>query len=357
MTNKAKIRVGVVGATGYAGGELLRILCVHPNVEIGCAVARSEAGRPVADMYPTLRGFVDELVFTTIEEAALASCQAVFFATPHGVAMSLARELTQAGVKVIDLAADFRLKDKAEFSRWYRMEHACPELLQEAVYGQPETMREEMKHARILGMAGCYPTSIELGLMPLMRWEKAHPGTFDLTSMIADSKSGISGAGKKAAVNLLAAEMSDNFHAYGVKGHRHQPEIEQQLRKLSGASDVHLTFVPHLLPTIRGIHSTIYVRLKDANAEIDLQGIFEEAYRDEYFVDVLPAGSHPETRSVRGSNFVRMAVHRPGGGDLVVVLVVEDNLVKGAAGQAVQAMNLLFGLDEKTGLDRPALAP
>lgn len=206
-------------------------------------------------------------------------------------------------------------------------------------------------------MAGCYPTSIELGLLPLMEYEKAHPGTFDLKTIIADSKSGISGSGKKADVSIITAEMSDNFHAYGLKGHRHTPEIEQQLKILAGTDDLKLTFVPHLLPTIRGIHSTIYIRLKDASTEIDLQKLYEDRFADEYFVDVMPAGSTPETRSVRGSNFLRLAVHRPGNGDLIIVLAVEDNLVKGAAGQSVQAMNILFGLDEKTGLDAPALVP
>ncbi len=356
MTEK-KIEVAVVGATGYAGGELLRILATHPSVTVKVAVARAEAGKPVTAMYPHLRGFLDGLNFVAMDVEVLKSCDVVFFATPHGVAMSLAKDLLAANTRVIDLAADFRLKDTETFKTWYKMDHACPEVLAEAVYGQPETMRDKMRGAKVFGMAGCYPTSIELGLLPLMEYEKTHPGTFDLTTLIADSKSGISGAGKKADTSLLMSEMNDNFHAYGVKGHRHQPEIVQQLKLLSGNDDVHLTFVPHLLPTIRGIHSTIYVRLKDAATQIDLQDLYEKRFANEYFVDVLPHGTHPETRSVRGSNFARIAVHRPQEGDLIVVLVVEDNLVKGAAGQAVQAMNLMFDLDEKTGLDRPALMP
>lgn len=355
--SEKKISVGIVGATGYTGVELLRILVRHPEARVTVITSRKDAGTSVAAMFPSLRGYLDDLCFTAPDEADLKHCDVVFFATPHGVAMSMARELVAAGVKIIDLAADFRLKDTAEFTRWYKMEHACPDLLAEAVYGQPETMRNEMKTARILGMAGCYPTSIELGLLPLMEYEKAHPGTFDLKTIIADSKSGISGSGKKADVSLITAEMSDNFHAYGLKGHRHQPEIVQQLRKLCGNDGLEMTFVPHLLPTIRGIHSTIYIRFKGAANSLDLQALYEKRYADEYFVDVMPAGSHPETRSVRGSNFLRLAVHRPGNKDLVVVLAVEDNLVKGAAGQAVQAMNLLFGLDEKTGLDWPALIP
>lgn len=351
------IKAGIVGGTGYTGVELLRLLSRHPNVKVCAITSRKDAGTKVTTMYPSLRSFMDDLVFTTPEEAELTACDVVFFATPHGVAMSMARELTAAGVKIIDLAADFRLRDMDEFKTWYKLDHACPDLLEESVYGQPETMREKMKNARILGMAGCYPTSIELGLLPLMEYEKVHPGTFDLKTIIADSKSGISGSGKKADVSIITAEMSDNFHAYGLKGHRHTPEIEQQLKILAGTDDLKLTFVPHLLPTIRGIHSTIYIRLKDASTEIDLQKLYEDRFADEYFVDVMPAGSTPETRSVRGSNFLRLAVHRPGNGDLIIVLAVEDNLVKGAAGQSVQAMNILFGLDEKTGLDAPALVP
>lgn len=358
MTEQSNpIRAAVVGAAGYAGGELLRILATHSGVRITAAVARSQAGRRATELYPALRGFLDDLILCSEDDAHLEQCDVVFFATPHGVAMNAVRRLLEAGVRIIDLAADFRLKDTAEFERWYKMEHVCPDLLQEAVYGQPETMREQLRSARIVGMAGCYPTSIELGLLPIMRYEAEHPGTFDLTTLIADSKSGISGAGRKADVNLIAAEMSDNFHAYGLAGHRHQPEIVQQLKLLSGSDAVHLNFVPHLLPTIRGIHSTIYVRLKNADEAIDLQTIFEQTYANEPFVDVMPAGTHPQTRWVRGSNFVRMAVHRPAGGDLVVILVVEDNLVKGAAGQAVQTMNVMFDLPETMGLDRPAVAP
>ena len=357
MTHNAKIKVGIVGATGYTGVELLRILVKHPQAEVCVITSRNDAGKPVTEMFASLRGYLDDLRFASPQEADLKKCDVVFFATPHGIAMSMARELLRAGVKIIDLAADFRLKDQDEFTRWYKIKHACPDLLAESVYGQPETMREKLKSARIAGMAGCYPTSIELGLLPLMEYEREHPGTFDLQTIIADSKSGISGSGKKADVSLITAEMADNFHAYGLKGHRHQPEIVQQLRLLSGSDALDMTFVPHLLPTIRGIHSTIYVRLKDAANPLDFQKLYEERFADEYFVDVMPAGSHPETRSVRGSNFLRLAVHRPGGKDLIVVLAVEDNLVKGAAGQAVQTMNIMFGLDEKSGLDWPALIP
>lgn len=350
-----KIKVGIVGGSGYTGVELLRLLIQHPNAEIVTITGRKDAGTPVTKMFPSLRGRID-LTFVAPDEAPLEECDVVFFATPHGVAMSMARELTDKGVKVIDLAADFRLKNTETFKKWYKMEHSCPDLLAEAVYGQPETMREEMKGARILGMAGCYPTSIELGLMPLLKLHRDEGDIVDLsTTVIADSKSGISGAGRKADVSLITAECTDNFKAYGLGGHRHEPEIVQQLSEFAGEK-VPLVFIPHLLPTIRGIFSTIYVHLTEKAKTVDFQALYEQAYKDEPFVDVLPAGSVPETRMVRGSNMARIALYRKEP-DLLVVLVVEDNLVKGSAGQAVQAMNLVCGLPETTGLEQIALVP
>jgi N-acetyl-gamma-glutamyl-phosphate reductase len=349
------IKVGIVGGTGYTGVELLRLLSQHPQVKITAITSRKEAGMPVADMYPSLRGRVD-LAFTTPDEARLNECDVVFFATPHGVAMAQARELLAAGVKIIDLAADFRLKDTAEFERWYGMPHACPDLLAEAVYGLPELHREAIRKARIVGNPGCYPTSVQLGFAPLLKT----PGLVDAAHLIANCASGVSGAGRKAEVHTLLAEASDNFKAYGVKGHRHGPEINQQLRAIAGvapgSSEVHCVFVPHLIPAIRGIHSTLYARLTPAGQQADLQALFEDHYRHEPFVDVMPAGSAPETRSVRASNFVRIAVHKPAP-DLAMVLVVEDNLTKGASGQAVQCMNLMCGLDETTGLLQVPVLP
>ncbi|MCM5682096.1 N-acetyl-gamma-glutamyl-phosphate reductase [Schlegelella sp. S2-27] len=338
------LKVGIVGGTGYTGVELLRILSQHPGVRITAITSRKEAGLPVADMYPSLRGRVD-LAFTTPDEARLAECDVVFFATPHGVAMAQARELLAAGVKIIDLAADFRLKDTAEFEKWYGMPHTCPDILGEAVYGLPELNREAIRGARIVGNPGCYPTSVQLGFAPLLRT----PGLVDASHLIANCASGVSGAGRKAEVATLFSEAADNFKAYGVKGHRHGPEINQQLRAVAGHADVHCLFVPHLIPAIRGIHSTLYARLTPQGQEADLQKLFEDCYRGEPFVDVMPAGSAPETRSVRASNIVRIAVHRPMP-DLAMVLVVEDNLTKGASGQAVQCMNLMCGLDETAGL-------
>jgi len=338
------INVGIVGGTGYTGVELLRILVTHPQARITAITSRKEAGMPVADLYPSLRGRTD-LSFTTPDDARLTKCDVVFFATPHGVAMSQARELLAAGVKIIDLAADFRLQDTSVFEQWYGMSHACPDILREAVYGLPELNREALKKARVVGNPGCYPTSVQLGFAPLLK----ERGLVDATHLIANCASGVSGAGRKAEVHLLFGEASDNYKAYGVKGHRHGPEINEQLRRIAGDDAVQCIFVPHLIPIIRGIHSTLYARLSAKGQSTDLQTLFERFYKGEAFVDVLPAGSAPETRSVRASNVARVAVHKPAP-DTVMVLVVEDNLTKGASGQAVQCMNLLCGLPEETGL-------
>ena len=341
------IKAGIVGGTGYTGVELLRLLAQHPEAEVTAITSRKEAGMKVAEMFPSLRGRVD-LAFTTPETAPLNACDVVFFATPNGVAMQQARALLDAGVKVIDLAADFRIQDIAEWSKWYGMEHACPDLVAEAVYGLPEINRDQVKTARLISNPGCYPTAVQLGFLPLIE-----AGVIDTSWLVADCKSGVSGAGRKAEIGALYAEATDNFRAYAVAGHRHQPEIRQGLARMAG-HDVNLTFVPHLTPMIRGIHATLYARL---TKDVDLQTLFEARYAGEYFVDVLPAKGHPETRSVRASNLCRIAVHRPQGGDIVVVLSVIDNLVKGASGQAVQNMNLLFGRSENTGLTQVPVSP
>lgn len=341
------IKVGVVGGTGYTGVELLRLLSRHPGVELVAITSRGDAGTPVADMFPSLRGRVG-LKFVTPQEAALEKCDAVFFATPNGIAMQQAAELVGAGVRVVDLAADFRIRDVAEWAKWYGMTHAAPELVAEAVYGLPEVNREQVRGARILANPGCYPTAVQLGFLPLIE-----AGAIELGNLVADAKSGVSGAGRKAEVHTLFPEAADSFKAYGVAGHRHLPEIRQGLALAAGA-EVGLTFVPHLVPMIRGIHATLYGRL---TKDVDLQALYEARYADEPFVDVMPKGSHPETRSVRASNLCRIAVHRPQGGDTVVVLSVIDNLVKGAAGQAVQNLNIMFGFDETTGLDVVPVSP
>ncbi len=342
-------KIGIVGATGYTGVELLRLLSVHPDVEITFVTSRSNAGSRVDAMFPSLRGFVD-LEFSDPSDDALADCDLVFFATPNGVAMKHVPSLLKKGTKVIDLAADFRIKDVALWSKWYGMEHACPELVSEAVYGLPEINREHIKGASLIANPGCYPTAVTLGVLPLVE-----EGVIELGDIIADTKSGISGAGKGANVANLLSEAGESFKAYAVGGHRHQPEIAQTLSGLCGET-VDLVFTPHLLPIIRGIHATLH--LKSKGDDVDVQALFESRYHNEPFVDVLPPGSHPETRSVRSSNMCRIAPHRIGeNGERIVVLSVIDNLVKGAAGQAVQNMNLMLGLEETSALMRPALLP
>lgn len=341
------IKVGIVGGTGYTGVELLRILATHPGVELAAITSRKETGVLVADLFPSLRKRV-ALKFSDPAAAQLEKCDVVFFATPNGVAMEQTPALLKAGARVIDIAADFRIKDITEWQEWYGMTHTCPEVVAEAVYGLPEVNRDLIKKARVVANPGCYPTSVQLGFLPLVE-----AGVVDIEHLIADAKSGVSGAGRKAEIHNLFSEASDNFKAYGVPGHRHLPEIVQGLSRAAGKK-VGLTFVPHLTPAIRGIHATLYARL---TKEVDVQALYERRYAAEPFVDVLPPGSHPDTRSVRGANVCRIAVHRPGGRDTVVVLSVIDNLVKGAAGQAVQNMNLMFGLSEATGIEHVALLP
>jgi len=341
------INVGIVGGTGYTGVELLRLLAQHPKVKIKAITSRSEAGMNVADMFTNLRGHID-LKFSDLADAKLNKCDLVFFATPNGIAMQQTESLLHAGVKVIDLAADFRIKDVAEWEKWYGMKHACPHLVTEAVYGLPEINRAQVKKARLIANPGCYPTAVQLGFLPLIE-----AGVIDIKNLIADVKSGVSGAGRKAEVHTLLAEASDNFKAYGVPGHRHLPEIKQGL-SAAAQKPVGLTFVPHLVPMIRGIHATLYAKL---TKKVNLQELYEKRYAAEAFVDVLPAGKHPETRSVRGSNLCRIAVHQPQNGDTVVILSVTDNLVKGAAGQAIQNMNILFELPETLGINQIPLLP
>jgi len=342
------IKTAVVGGTGYTGVELLRLLAMHPAVDLAMVTSRSEAGVVISDLFQNLRGHVD-LKFTPPDIEQLALCDVVIFATPNGVAMTQAEFLLEAGVRVIDLAADFRLSDAGQWQHWYGMTHACPGLLKEAIYGLPELNRERIRGARLIANPGCYPTAVQLGFLPLLE-----QGLVSTENLIADAKSGVSGAGRKASIDFLLAEVSESLQAYAVDGHRHLPEITQGLVQVS-ATPVALTFVPHLAPMIRGIHATLYATLIDE--DVDLQPLYEQRYAEEPFVDVLPAGSHPATRSVKGANVCRIAVHRPQGGKVVVILSVIDNLVKGAAGQAIQNLNIMFGLDEQAGLKEIALLP
>ncbi|MCH7305389.1 MULTISPECIES: N-acetyl-gamma-glutamyl-phosphate reductase [Acinetobacter] len=348
------ISVGIVGGTGYTGVELLRLLLRHSQVQVRILTSRTEAGKRVADMFPSLRGHTT-LEFSDLDLDQLAQCDVVFFATPHGVAMQHAEKLIATGTKVIDLAADFRLQDLVQFEKWYGMQHSCPAILKDSVYGLTELNREKIKQAQVIGNPGCYPTTVQLGLAPLLK----NPDQLIQTqSIIVDAKSGVSGAGRKASLGMIYSENADNFKAYGVAGHRHHPEIVEALENISGQKGQfdQLIFVPHLVPMIRGMLSTIYVDLTEQGQQLDLQAFYEDFYKDERFVDVMPTNSSPETRSVRGANELRIALYRPQANKLII-LVAQDNLVKGAAGQAIQNMNLMFGFDEAAGLEGIGLLP
>ena len=348
------ISVGIVGGTGYTGVELLRLLLRHSQVQVRILTSRTEAGKRVADMFPSLRGHTT-LEFSDLDLDQLAQCDVVFFATPHGVAMQHADKLIAAGTKVIDLAADFRLQDLVQFEKWYGMQHSCPAILKDSVYGLTELNREKIKQAQVIGNPGCYPTTVQLGLAPLL---KNADQLIQTQSIIVDAKSGVSGAGRKASLGMIYSENADNFKAYGVAGHRHHPEIVEALENISGQKGQfdQLIFVPYLVPMIRGMLSTIYVDLTEQGQQLDLQALYEDFYKDERFVDVMPANSSPETRSVRGANELRIALCRPQSNKLII-LVAQDNLVKGAAGQAIQNMNLMFGFDEAAGLEGIGLLP
>lgn len=346
------INVGVVGGTGYTGVELLRLLLSHSEVRIHALCSRSEAGQSLTRVYPNFSGLKNaaNLSFSEPSVSNLSGCDVVFFATPNGVAMNYAKELISLGIKVIDLAADFRFKNLALWESWYDMKHACPELLASAVYGLPEMNRANIQGANLVGSAGCYTTASQLALLPLLNHE-----VFNLSNIIIDAKSGVSGAGKSLKLSSLYSECGENFSAYGVSGHRHQPEITHSIENYSGKK-IGLTFVPHLVPMVRGIFATCYIQLNKSLNLADIQTIFEQHYAQESFVDVLPAGSLPATKEVRASNLCRLALHKPNESTLIVLAVI-DNLVKGASGQAIQNMNLMMGLDEVSGLTSAPLYP
>ena len=347
------IKVGIVGGTGYTGVELLRLLVNHPQAEVAVITSRAEAGVKVADMYPSLRGHID-LAFTEPDVTVLGELDVVFFATPHGVAQNMMPALMATKTRIIDLSADFRIRDVPLWEKWYNQPHGAPELVAQAVYGLPEVNREAIKTAKLIACPGCYPTATQLGFLPLLENNLVDP-----TRLIANAASGASGAGRQGKIDNLLTEISDSFKAYGVSGHRHLPEIEQGLRDIqpAGVAPVGLTFVPHLLPIIRGIHATLYATALDVENLPDLQALYEARYANEPFVDVLPAGVLPQTRTVKGSNVCRISVLRPQNRDTVVVLSVIDNLTKGASGQAIQNMNIMFGFDERAGLNVVALLP
>jgi N-acetyl-gamma-glutamyl-phosphate reductase len=345
-----KYKVGIVGGTGYTGVELLRLLAGHPNVSVELITSRSESGTKVSDMFPNLRGFYD-LAFQEPDITLFKQCDLIFFATPNGVAMKQVPALLEAGVKIIDLAADYRIKDIKVWEKWYSQTHTSPQIVEKAVYGLPEIYREQIKVADIVANPGCYATAVQLALIPLLE-----SGLIDLKHIIANAASGVSGAGRGANVGTLLCEATENFKAYAAHGHRHLPEIKQQLETIAGDS-IGLTFVPHLIPMSRGIHASVYAIEKQQTDIKQIQDVFEQRYKDEPFVDVLPYGTLPETKTVKGSNLCRIAVQKPQDEDVILILSVVDNLVKGAAGQAIQNMNIMLGLDESLGLFSVPLAP
>lgn len=347
------IKAGLVGVTGYTGMEMARLLATHPGMRLVCATSRSRAGQTLGDLFPGLRGFACAEVVVTVPDAEelARSCDVVFLAVPHGAAMDFAAELLEAGVPVVDLSADFRLNDSEVYAQWYGLDHRHPGLLPEAVYGLPEINAEAVAKARLVANPGCYPTSVILGLYPALK-----SGLIHTDDIVADSKSGTTGAGRKASVGSLFCEVHDSFKAYNLGRHRHTPEIEQEISRAAG-TDVKVSFNTHLLPISRGILSTTYTRLKSEHGLEDIHDLYTRFYADAPWVRVLPLGELPETRWVRGTMFCDMGlVVDPRTGRLIVVTAI-DNLCRGASGQALANANLICGLPLQAGLDAPAIAP
>ena len=343
-----KLKVGIIGGSGYTGLELLRLLHQHPGAEVHAITSRALQGKKLYEVFPNMHGMSD-LSYLLPDDEKLFECDVVFFATPHGVAMNSAGLFLERNIKVIDLGADFRITDSAIWSKWYKMEHTQESLLNEAVYGQPEIKRSAIKDARLIANPGCYPTAVILALKPLLE-----NSLIDPSNIIADCKSGASGAGRNANQATLLCEITESFKPYGVSGHRHFPEIKQELESISGGT-IGLTFTPHLVPMSRGIEATIYTDLIDSDA--DILSCYEKAYENEEFVKILPEGVYPETRSVKSSNYCQISIQYVEHSNKLVIMSVIDNLGKGAAGQAIQNMNLMFGLDEKEGLLEIGLLP
>lgn len=346
-----KIKVAVIGASGYAGLELVRLLARHPGCELVGLASLEYPGRPFSQVFPALAGIVD-LPFSQDQtpEKVAAAAEVVFTAVPHQTAMGMIPRFLALGCKVVDLSADFRFRDVHLYEKWYQ-EHTAPELNAEAVYGLPELYRDEIKLARLVGNPGCYPTGVILGLAPL-----AKAGLLTPDSVIADCKSGTSGAGRQALLGISFCEVNDGFRAYKVMEHRHTPEMEQELSLLAG-QPVRVTFTPHLVPMSRGILGTLYADLTEPKSEADLRGLYEKFYQGHPFVRLLPAGAFPDTRNVRGANFCDLGLKVDAEGRRVIVISAIDNLTKGAAGQAVHNFNLMMGFPETTGLETPPFIP
>lgn len=341
------INVGIVGATGYTGVELIRLLLNHPKVNLTTVTSKSYAGQKISSVYPSLTGATDLICSDLNIEKLINDCDVVFIALPHGHAKELAEELLSAGKKVIDLGADFRLKDMGTYKQWYNEEPPKEKILQQAVYGIPEISREKIRNASLIANPGCYPTSSILALAPLVK-----EGLVDLKSIVIDAKSGVSGAGRSLGLGVHFTEVNDSFKAYKVASHRHTPEIEQEISNLAG-TEVILSFTPHLVPMNRGILATIYAKLNSKGKELPTQDylnqIYQNFYKDELFVQILE-DQLPQTNWVSGTNICQITVTLDKRTGRVVVVSAIDNLIKGAAGQGIQNMNVMNGLPEETGL-------
>ena len=344
-------RVAIVGASGYTGAELVRLLTAHPGVTVTAVTSERAAGQPVEALFPSLAGHAPQILQPLDPGAVAAAAEIIFLALPHQTAMAAAVPILEAGRRIVDLSADFRFRDARVYEAWYRTRHLAPALCSEAVYGLPEFHREALKTARLAAVPGCYPTGALLGLVPLMR-----EGLIDPEQIVINAASGVSGAGRKVEVEYVFGEVNENFKAYGVAGHRHTPEIEQELSRVAGR-EVRVTFTPHLAPMTRGVLSTCTVRLMRPVGTADLLALYRDAYKGEPFIRLLPEGRFPETKAVWGSNYCDLAAKvDPRTGRAIIVSAI-DNLMKGASGQALQCMNLMLGFEETTGLRTPALWP
>lgn len=349
MTTANKLRIGILGASGYTGAELLRLLALHPGIDIRLLTADRQAGKPLSEIFPHL-GRLDLPVPVKVEEADWSEVDFVFCCLPHGTTQEVIAALPRE-LKVVDLSADFRLADLETYATWYGHAHRAPELQKEAVYGLTELARDAVARARLVANPGCYPTSAQLPLVPLLE-----AGKIEGEDIIIDAKSGVTGAGRDAKQQNLFAEVAEGIHAYGIAGHRHAPEIEQGLSDAAGRP-ITVNFTPHLMPMSRGILSSIYVRLADGASADDLRETLAKRYAGEAFVRVLPAGQSPATRHVRGSNHCLIGVFADRVRGRAILVSVIDNLVKGASGQAVQNMNLMAGWAETTGLEQQPMFP
>jgi N-acetyl-gamma-glutamyl-phosphate reductase len=345
------LKAGVIGASGYTGAELLRIIWSHPEMEVALATAGQYAGEPIASLYPSLAGAYQGYFETFDPGSASEACDVFFVGLPHGESMKAVPGLVATGKRVVDLSADFRLDDAGVYERWYGAGHEAPGLMAEAVYGLPELNRERISTARLTANPGCYPTAALLGLYPI-----AAEGLVEGT-VIVDAKSGVSGAGRKLTLNTHYPQVADGMVPYGVSGHRHLPEITGELNKLTAGPGLDVVFAPHLAPMNRGILCTMYLELSERSSAAGVRALYEKAYVSERFIQLLPAGVYPGTKAVQGSNNCQVGLEVAGGGRTLVVMTAIDNLVKGASGGAVQNMNLMCGLPEDTGLAGPGLFP